>query len=71
MTEGKVVQIISAVVDISFPAGKLPSIYNKIIIERENQNDLVLEAQQHLGEKVVRCVALKLVHRYLLLSFPL
>ncbi len=58
MTEGKVVQIISAVVDISFPSGEIPSIYNKIIIERDGQEDLVLEAQQHLGEKLVRCVAM-------------
>ncbi len=58
MTEGKVVQIIGAVVDISFPEGKLPSIYNKITISRDGQEDLVLEAQQHLGEKLVRCVAM-------------
>jgi F-type H+-transporting ATPase subunit beta len=58
MTEGTVVQIIGAVVDVSFPEGKFPSIYNKIIIERENQKPLVLEAQQHLGEKHIRCVAM-------------
>lgn len=58
MTEGKVVQIIGAVVDISFPEGKLPAIYNKILIPRDKQEDLVLEAQQHLGEKVIRCVAM-------------
>ena len=58
MTEGTVVQIIGAVVDISFPEGQLPSIFNKILIERDNQDDLVLEAQQHLGEKLIRCVAM-------------
>jgi len=58
MTEGTVVQIIGAVVDIGFPEGKLPSIFNKILIERDNQDALVLEVQQHLGEKLVRCVAM-------------
>jgi len=58
MTEGTLVQIIGAVVDISFPEGKLPSIFNKILIERDNQDALVLEVQQHLGEKLVRCVAM-------------
>ena len=58
MTEGTVVQIIGAVVDVSFPEGEIPSIYNKILIAREGQDDLVLEVQQHLGEKVVRCVAM-------------
>ena len=58
MTEGAVAQIIGAVVDVSFPEGELPSIYNKILIAREGQDDLVLEVQQHLGEKVVRCVAM-------------
>ena len=58
MTEGTVVQIIGAVVDISFQEEELPSIYNKILIPREGHDDLVLEVQQHLGERVVRCVAM-------------
>ena len=58
MKEGKIVQIIGPVVDVSFEAEELPAIYNKILIPREGAEDLVLEAQQHLGENLVRCVAM-------------
>jgi F-type H+/Na+-transporting ATPase subunit beta len=58
MTEGKVNQIIGPVVDVEFPEGKLPAIYNSLIIKRENQPDLVLEVQLHLGESKVRTIAM-------------
>ena len=57
MKEGKVVQIIGPVVDVSFAGDELPAIYNEVLIPQDGQ-DLVLEAQQHLGESVVRCVAM-------------
>lgn len=60
--EGKVVQVIGPVVDIDFEDGYLPSIYNAIKIPRktvEGQDDvLIVEAQQHLGENRVRTVAM-------------
>lgn len=60
--EGKVVQVIGPVVDIDFENGYLPSIYNAIKIPRktvEGQDDvLIVEAQQHLGENRVRAVAM-------------
>ncbi len=55
---GRVIQITGPVVDIEFPAGKLPSIYNAIEIEREGQDLLVCEVQQHLGNNWVRSVAM-------------
>jgi F-type H+-transporting ATPase subunit beta len=58
MNEGKIVQIISAVVDVRFESGELPAIYNALEINRNNGSRLVLEAQQHLGENTVRCVAM-------------
>jgi F-type H+-transporting ATPase subunit beta len=58
MSKGIVKQIIGPVMDLEFPHGELPNIYNAIKIERENQPPLVLEAQQHLGENLVRCVAM-------------
>lgn len=58
MNEGKVVQIISAVVDVRFDSGELPAIYNSLEIIREDNSRLVLEVQQHLGENTVRCVAM-------------
>jgi F-type H+-transporting ATPase subunit beta len=58
MTEGKVIQIIGPVVDVEFPEGKLPAIYNSLKIKREDQSDLVLEIQLHLGERKVRTIAM-------------
>jgi F-type H+-transporting ATPase subunit beta len=55
---GRVIQITGPVVDIEFPAGKLPAIYNAVEIEREGQDPLVCEVQQHLGNNWVRAVAM-------------
>ncbi|ADU50294.1 ATP synthase F1 subcomplex beta subunit [Thermaerobacter marianensis DSM 12885] len=58
---GRVVQVIGPVVDIEFPEGKLPDIYNAIKIQAKTEEveiDLTVEAAQHLGNNVVRCVAM-------------
>jgi F-type H+-transporting ATPase subunit beta len=55
---GRVIQITGPVVDIEFPAGELPSIYNAVEIERSGQDPLVAEVQQHLGNNWVRAVAM-------------
>jgi F-type H+-transporting ATPase subunit beta len=55
---GRVIQITGPVVDIEFPAGELPSIYNAVEIERSGQEPLVAEVQQHLGNNWVRAVAM-------------
>lgn len=54
---GKIKQIIGAVVDVQFD-GKLPEIYNALELKRQGGETLVLEAQQHLGEDSVRCIAM-------------
>lgn len=60
--EGQIVQVIGPVVDIDFADGKLPKIYNAISIPRTNlqgeQEELIVEVQQHLGENRVRAVAM-------------
>jgi F-type H+-transporting ATPase subunit beta len=62
VTEGTIVQVIGPVVDIDFPEGKLPAILNAIRIPRKTvegeEEDLIVEAQQHLGEDRVRTVAM-------------
>jgi F-type H+-transporting ATPase subunit beta len=62
MNEGTIVQVIGPVVDIDFSGGKLPSILNAIKIPRKNiegqEEDLICEVQQHLGEERVRTVAM-------------
>ena len=55
--QGKVVQIMGAVVDVMFEDGQLPEILNALNIERE-AGTLVLEVAQHLGENVVRTIAM-------------
>ncbi len=55
---GRVIQITGPVVDIEFPAGELPAIYNAVEIEREGRDPLTCEVQQHLGNNWVRSVAM-------------
>ncbi|HPS77004.1 MAG TPA: F0F1 ATP synthase subunit beta [Thermoanaerobaculaceae bacterium] len=60
--EGRVIQVIGPAVDVEFPAGHLPSIYNAIEIHDRSDRgemDVVLEVAQHLGESRVRCVAME------------
>ena len=61
MNKGQIVQVIGAVVDVAFPQGKLPSIMNALEIHNPNNTDapeLVLEVAQHLGNNVVRTIAM-------------
>jgi F-type H+-transporting ATPase subunit beta len=55
---GKVSQIMGAVVDVAFEDGQLPQIMNALEIERDGDSKLVLEVAQHLGDSVVRTVAM-------------
>ncbi|CAA9556418.1 MAG: ATP synthase beta chain [uncultured Thermomicrobiales bacterium] len=55
---GKILQITGPVVDVTFPSDQLPDIYNAITVERPEGGRLVLEAQTHLGNDVVRTVAM-------------
>ena len=56
--QGKVVQIMGAVVDVLFEDGNLPSVLNALHIDRGEKGLLVLEVAQHLGDAVVRTVAM-------------
>ncbi|MGB4217050.1 MAG: F0F1 ATP synthase subunit beta [Thermacetogeniaceae bacterium] len=66
---GTVVQVIGPVVDIEFPPGQLPDLFDAIVIDSEDQDDeikatvtqeikVTLEAMQHLGNNTARCVAM-------------
>jgi F-type H+/Na+-transporting ATPase subunit beta len=55
MTEGKIVQIIGAVVDMEFPRGSLPKVYDAIKMETPA---LTFEVQQQLGDGIVRTIAM-------------
>ncbi|MGV8124130.1 MAG: F0F1 ATP synthase subunit beta [Candidatus Xenobiia bacterium LiM19] len=63
MTEGRIVKIIGSVVDVEFPPGMLPNLYDAVVIEREEvafgvDKELVLEVQGELGNDQVRCLAM-------------
>jgi F-type H+-transporting ATPase subunit beta len=66
LNQGRVIQVIGPVLDVEFPQGSLPSIYNAIRVLDDGRGDgagpsidLLAEVEQHLGEKVVRCVSMK------------
>jgi len=65
MNKGKIVQVIGPVVDVEFEPGKLPAIYNALLVEGVENKDvfaysqkLTLEVAQHLGESQVRTIAM-------------
>ncbi len=56
--EGKILQITGAVVDVKFDDGNLPEIMNALSIKMKDGSELVLETAQHLGQGVVRTIAM-------------
>ena len=60
--KGRVIQVIGPVVDVEFPPGKLPKILNALTLSNASisseKENLVLEVSQHLGESVVRTIAM-------------
>jgi F-type H+/Na+-transporting ATPase subunit beta len=54
---GKIVQVLGAVLDVQFEEGQVPAILNAITTENDGKT-LVLEVAQHLGENIVRCIAM-------------
>ncbi|WP_045218881.1 F0F1 ATP synthase subunit beta [Desulfonatronum thioautotrophicum] len=61
LMEGKVAQVIGPVVDVAFPEGKLPNILSALELHNANNEDapdLVVEVAQHLGNNLVRCIAM-------------
>ena len=55
MSQGKMVQIIGAVVDVEFPRNAIPRVYDALKLV---DTDLTLEVQQQLGDGVVRTIAM-------------
>ncbi|MDH3416875.1 MAG: F0F1 ATP synthase subunit beta, partial [Gammaproteobacteria bacterium] len=55
MSTGTTVQVIGAVVDVEFPAGQIPKIYDALLID---DAEITLEVQQQLGDGVVRTIAM-------------
>jgi F-type H+-transporting ATPase subunit beta len=62
MNKGNIVQVIGPVVDVRFEAGRLPALYNAVKLSNpsisDQEGNLTVEVAQHLGDNVVRCVAM-------------
>jgi len=62
MNTGRIVQVIGPVVDVEFEEGQLPNILNAITISNptisDEEDNLIIEVAQHLGDNVVRCIAM-------------
>ncbi|MGH7741225.1 MAG: F0F1 ATP synthase subunit beta [Candidatus Eiseniibacteriota bacterium] len=59
MSVGKIVQVIGPTVDIAFEPEQLPKIYNAILIEEKSRGiRLIVEVALHVGDNVVRCIAM-------------
>ncbi len=55
MSQGKIVQIIGAVVDVEFNRNEVPKVYDALKVDN---TEITLEVQQQLGDGIVRCIAL-------------
>jgi F-type H+-transporting ATPase subunit beta len=55
---GRVIQVQGSVVDVEFPEGILPEIYEALEIPLDGEGKLVLEVEKHLGAKRLRCVSM-------------
>jgi len=59
LPNGSVLEVVGPVVDVKFPTGALPAIYNAIKIEDKPRGiDITVEVAQHLGDDVARCVSM-------------
>ncbi|HRR22694.1 MAG TPA: F0F1 ATP synthase subunit beta [Desulfomonilia bacterium] len=62
MEMGRISQVIGAVVDVTFDKGDMPDIYNALFVSNpflsDEEDNLVLEVAQHLGDRTVRCIAM-------------
>jgi F-type H+-transporting ATPase subunit beta len=60
MANGRIAQIIGAVIDVEFPSGELPALYNALEVQAPDRDDrVVLEVEQHVGDGRVRCVSMR------------
>ena len=55
---GRVVQILGGVVDVEFPEGQIPELFEAISVDRPGNEPLILEVQKHLGDNWVRTVSM-------------
>ena len=57
LSKGSVLQVVGPVVDVIFPEGSLPAIYNALTMNID-ERELTVEVAQHIGDNTVRCIAM-------------
>jgi len=57
-TDGRVSQVIGAVVDVEFPPGSQPSIYDAVEVTTQDGRKVIMEVEQAIGDNAVRCIAM-------------
>ncbi len=55
---GSVARVFGVVVDVEFPTGDMPSIHNALLVHQDEAPDLILEVQEHINPRTVRCIAM-------------
>ncbi|MGH7903399.1 MAG: F0F1 ATP synthase subunit beta [Candidatus Dormibacteraceae bacterium] len=55
---GHVSQVIGAVVDVAFPPGRQPNIYDAVSVATEDGREVIMEVEQAIGDNTVRCIAM-------------
>ncbi|PKP38439.1 MAG: F0F1 ATP synthase subunit beta, partial [Bacteroidetes bacterium HGW-Bacteroidetes-15] len=57
---GEVIQVIGPVVDVAFSIAddSMPNIHDALVIKRDDGSKLVVECQQHIGERTIRAIAM-------------
>jgi F-type H+-transporting ATPase subunit beta len=58
LNQGKILQIQGSVVDVIFPTGEIPSIYEALLVEKGEEEQLVIEVEKLLENNIARCVAM-------------
>jgi len=58
LNQGTITRLVGVVVDVEFPSGNLPSIYNALLVNNPDGDDVVLEIQEHVKPTIVRAVAM-------------
>jgi F-type H+-transporting ATPase subunit beta len=56
---GRVSQVIGAVVDVEFPAGGLPELYEAIVVRAQDGREVIMEVEQEIGDNAVKCIAME------------
>ena len=56
--DGRISQVIGAVVDVQFPSGALPSLLDAVVVKTRDGREVVMEVQQETGDNTVRCIAM-------------